>query len=174
MWNLNAGCLSRAREIGQLVTILSSWEIESFPKTHQLYRLRPWRRLNMSATHESANFSYPFFLFSFAPPSPSDMSDQKIASTTNNYSSLALNSLGIVSNLSCLYVVHYWYANPFALGFGGQFQVLSFKLNSRLIVYSLWQLSSYMLISTLLLLAWLGRRLPWGSMCIESFDQAVW
>ncbi|KAI8339902.1 FAR-17a/AIG1-like protein [Chlamydoabsidia padenii] len=46
--------------------------------------------------------------------------------TTTKYNlSLVLNTLGLLSNLSCLYVVHYWYANPFAQGFGGQFQYLT-------------------------------------------------
>ncbi|KAI8342789.1 FAR-17a/AIG1-like protein-domain-containing protein [Chlamydoabsidia padenii] len=42
-----------------------------------------------------------------------------------SYASLAVNTTGLLSNLICLYGVHYWYANPLALGFGGHYQYLT-------------------------------------------------
>ncbi|ORZ22426.1 FAR-17a/AIG1-like protein [Absidia repens] len=45
--------------------------------------------------------------------------------SSTSYTSLSLNIIGLLSNLVCLYAVHYWYANPFALGFGGHFQYLT-------------------------------------------------
>ncbi|KAI8074078.1 FAR-17a/AIG1-like protein [Gongronella butleri] len=41
------------------------------------------------------------------------------------YISFTLNTLGLLSNISVLYAVHFLYVNPFAQGFGGHFQYLT-------------------------------------------------
>ncbi|KAI8088725.1 FAR-17a/AIG1-like protein [Halteromyces radiatus] len=52
------------------------------------------------------------------------MKEKKPLSVVSRFS-LFLNTIGLVSNLTCLYAVHYVYHNPYANGFGGHFQYLT-------------------------------------------------
>ncbi|KAI9499571.1 FAR-17a/AIG1-like protein [Zychaea mexicana] len=43
----------------------------------------------------------------------------------NHTASVLINTIGLASNLSALYCVHWVYENPYAIGFGGHFQYLT-------------------------------------------------
>ena len=55
--------------------------------------------------------------------------------------SILMNTAGLASNLIALYCVHWVYENPYAVGFGGHFQVTTyffpFFLNNKIGIFTI-------------------------------------